>query len=188
MSTPIAEDSKHVSLSSIIGKAASAAIVGIVLFFGMKSCVSTAWVSPGETLKYTLVGEDDRAMAVYFLPKNRMVVAYEDPAEPTYEVLIMSVYGIVADHYLGPIWKHEEDILGWEWVRDGTDPVKFYVTVKDKIHVGRGETSFPPIGKEKSIKARIGEGKLKIFGMTLEKSTVTLEDELFLSDFELDSD
>ena len=172
---------KQIDVPAIAGKVAGGIAFAIAIFIGLKSCTSTAWVSPKSIVKYSVVGADGRGMSVFLLRDHEMVVAYEDPSGPAFEVIVASVYGNIADHYIGPIWKHEDDFLGWAWVKDGTEPVKFYLTIKDKLHVGRGESSFASIGSETAVKARISEGKLKIFGNILDRSQLSKDDEEFLS-------
>jgi hypothetical protein len=163
--------------------------IGLVLFLGVKGCVTTAWTLPKEPTTYLIEGTDGRTVSVTFLPQWKVIKVYFDPNEKSFEAVLSEVtnasYGT---HYLGPVWNVSEDgesLFGLRWVTGGAEPVTMRFKVLNKYHEGHGDSAFPPIGGQSVETVYFRNGEMKYSGMWLKKeSSFFSVVEPFLNDLE----
>jgi hypothetical protein len=140
------------SIKKYLSKIAAYLIVGIFLFFGIKSLIHYAWGPPEQPKSYAIKGVDNREMSFTFFPDRRALVTYGDPNKNSLDVVLLKIgTGEYGTHYIGPIWNISPDNdgpFGLRWLSGGVEPVQFSYRVINKLHTGFGDSQFSPIGTE----------------------------------------
>jgi hypothetical protein len=149
-------------------------ILGLFVFIGLRGCVVTMWAPPKEAKTYAIRGGDDREMSLTFLPDRKALIVYGDPDAKAFEAVLWQIRSAeYARHYIGPLWnvsRGGESLFGIRWVSGDAEPVVFTYSVANKIHVGFGDSSFPPIGGEREATLHFRPKALKFSSMWLQES------------------
>lgn len=159
------------SIGKIISSIATAALIGLWLFFGAKGCVVTVWSPPKIPETYVIDGADGRGMMMVFMPNYETMIWYTDANEGSVEGVLIEMRGTYGTHYVGPLWHIEGPGIwfGFRWYSGDVEPIHMEIRTKEKYFEGRGETSFPQIGKTTYAVLLKGQDRIKFQGMWLDK-------------------
>lgn len=132
----------------LISWAMTTAIVALLGYIGFKGFTDTLWGTGTQPRTYRIEGADKRSMTWTILPKNEVIIAYADPNEESLELVLAQMYGVYGKRYFGRFWHIERlGFLGWRIYGHDVKAVDMEIKVVNKFRVGKGDSTFPAIGK-----------------------------------------
>jgi hypothetical protein len=161
-------------MKSLASRAAMGLMLGVIAFFGLKSCIVTVWTSPKEATSYSVVGTDGRTLSLIFLPKRETVFVYSPDRGRSIEANLSEMKGTYGTHYFWRLWSVEGPgqmggLLGYRLYPDGFRPVMMESTVKRKFMHGSHKPVLPEQGARTHPVILFSDDAIEFEGMVLEK-------------------
>lgn len=156
-------------------------LVCIICFLGLKGCIVTVWTYPDTPRKYEVIGEDGHALSMTFLPTERTIMQYSDPANVESEIVLARMRGTFGTHYIGPLWRLEGPgvLIGLRWLPKGIQPLIMEIETLEKFRIGPGESIFPKVAGTTYSEMAFGDGTMRFQNMWLQEvhvDTATIEE------------
>ena len=140
-------------MSNITSKIGTSLVILLILFFGLKSCVMTVWISPEQPTTYAIHGSDGRSLAMIFLPENETIFLYTEEKADFIEASLTKMRGTYGTHYFWRLWSVNGPgvgggLFGYRVYPEDAKPVVMETTVLKKFIHG---SSTPTLKNEGDI-------------------------------------
>ena len=160
------------SIKGLTSKIGIWLFVLVFLFFGLKSCIVTGWIPPGEPTTYAVHGADGRSLAMIFMPKNETYIVHTE--QDIIETILTKMRGTYGTHYLWRLWSLDgpgtgEGLFEYRIYPEGAEPVVMEITVLDKFTYGNGNSTLGSKGDRTHRVILFAEDSIRFEGMWLEK-------------------
>jgi hypothetical protein len=160
-------------MKSIASRIGTAAVVLLVLFFGLKGCVVTVWTAPIEPTTYAVHGSDGRSLSMIFLPKHETILLYTEEKGGFIEAALTQMRGTYGTHYFWRLWSVEGPdvgggLFGYRLYPDDARPVVMETTVMKKFIHGSSKPTLRTEGDRTHPVILFTQNAVQFEGMWLE--------------------
>lgn len=158
-------------MKDVLSRVLIGTVVVIWLFFGLKGCVVTTWISPKTSEIYSAQNESGRSLVMVFLPKHETMIWHIDPNNDTIEGVLTKMRGTYGTHYFGGLWHVDRpnEIFEYRIYPANTKPVNMEIIVLDKVVQGRGASIFSNKGGRSYQTILFGDDGIKFQDIWLRK-------------------
>ena len=119
-------------------------VVLVYLYSGKSSVVRTMWGPWRDIRRFEVVGEDQRALDLYFFPDYRAMFWYTDKQNGEIEGTLAELRGSVGTHYFGRLWDIDgSGVFGYRIYPSRCEPVTMEIDTIAKHRIGTGKPVFP---------------------------------------------